>query len=72
MEGTLRFWKDSRGFGFIEPALGSRVGGSIFLHISGLADRDTKLIEGARLTFDTAPNNSEKHPLKAINVAVLA
>jgi cold shock CspA family protein len=71
MEGTLRFWNAERGFGFIDPALGTRVGGSIFLHISGLADTDVQLMEGARLKFDTVHSKSIKHPLTAINVVVL-
>jgi len=71
-EGSLRYWNDARGWGIIEAAPGMKTGGGIFLHVSNLADKDAKLTEGCRLTFETQPNTSVKHPLKAVNVVVVA
>ncbi len=58
-EGTVKFFNDTKGFGFISPAVG---GEDIFVHSSGLID---KIREGDTVTFET-----EKGPkgLNAVRV----
>jgi cold shock CspA family protein len=70
MQGTITYWKDERGFGFIDPD--ERGIKSIFLHISNCADKKTVLQEGMRVEFESLPNPNTKHPVKAVNVVVLA
>jgi cold shock CspA family protein len=61
-EGTVKFFDDSKGYGFI-TVKGS--GESLFTHIKSHID---EIKEGNRVTFDIAPG--EKGPV-AINVKVL-
>ena len=48
MNGTVKFFNDQKGFGFICPEDGSK---DVFVHISKL-DGDT-LQEGQRVSFET-------------------
>jgi len=58
-EGTVKFFNETKGFGFIKPAGG---GDEIFVHVSGLID---KIRENDRVTFDV--QNGRKG-LNAVNV----
>lgn len=58
-EGTVKFFNETKGFGFIKPNDG---GDEIFVHVSGLID---KIRENDRVTFDV--QNGRKG-LNAINV----
>lgn len=58
-EGTVKFFNESKGFGFISPANG---GADIFVHVSGLRH---KVKEGDKVTFEV--ENSQKGPT-AVNV----
>ena len=49
IEGTLKFWNDERGFGFIEPTLG---GQEIFVHVKAFDVRLGRPQIGQRLTFE--------------------
>ena len=44
--GTVKFFNDSKGFGFITPEEGNK---DVFVHISGLVD---EVNEGDRVSFD--------------------
>ncbi|HAD80380.1 MULTISPECIES: cold-shock protein [Empedobacter] len=58
-EGTVKFFNESKGFGFISNANG---GEDVFVHVSGLID---KVIENDQVTFDIEKG---KKGLMAVNV----
>ncbi len=63
--GTVKFFNQSRGYGFITPDDGGK---DVFLHISALQQSELPpLDEGARVTFETEPDRRGKGP-QAINV----
>lgn len=49
LSGTLRSWKDDRGFGFIAPTHG---GAELFVHISALPRDGTRPTVGEKLTYE--------------------
>ncbi|GAA5089779.1 cold-shock protein [Chryseobacterium ginsengisoli] len=59
-QGTVKFFNEAKGFGFISPADGSK---DIFVHSSGLISRSIR--ENDKVTFDV--QNSERG-LNAVNV----
>lgn len=64
-EGTVKWFNDSKGFGFIQ----SESGQDVFVHHSEIqADGYRSLPEGARVEFELA--QSEKGP-RATNVRIL-
>ena len=63
--GTVKFFNQSKGFGFITPDQGGK---DVFVHVtaverSGLGPPD----EGMRVSFDTEPDKRGKGP-KAVNL----
>ncbi len=60
--GTVKFFSNPRGFGFITPDDGGK---EVFVHQSGLTD---EIAEGDKVSYDV--EESEKG-LNAINVKVL-
>ena len=60
-EGTVKFFNESKGFGFIKPASGE----DIFVHASGLIDQ---VRENDRVSFDVQDG---RKGLNAINVKVI-
>ena len=61
-EGTVKFFNETKGFGFITPANG---GSDVFVHIS---DLQGEIREGDKVTFDV--QDGRKGP-NAVNVTVL-
>ncbi|MPR32087.1 cold-shock protein [Salmonirosea aquatica] len=61
-EGTVKFFNDTKGFGFISPVDG---GQDIFVHVSGLAD---DIRENDRVSYDVEQG---KKGLNAVNVKVI-
>jgi cold shock protein len=61
--GTVKFFNETKGFGFIVPANG---GAEIFVHSSGLID---KIRENDTVEFDT---ENGKKGINATNVKVVA
>jgi CspA family cold shock protein len=61
-EGTVKFFNDTKGFGFISPSDGSA---DIFVHVSGLA---SDIREADKVSYDV--QNGPKG-LNATNVRVI-
>ncbi len=61
-EGTVKFFNETRGFGFISPANG---GEEIFVHLSGLID---SIRESDSVSYEMAQG---KKGLNAVNVKVI-
>ena len=59
-EGTVKFFNETKGFGFITPSNG---GEDIFVHTSGLATRTIR--ENDRVTYEVTQG---KKGLNAVNV----
>ncbi|MEM8750769.1 MAG: cold-shock protein [Pseudomonadota bacterium] len=67
MQGTVKFFNASKGYGFITPDDG---GSDIFVHISAVEQSGmTSLNEGQKITFDVEPDRKGKGP-KAIDLKV--
>jgi CspA family cold shock protein len=50
--GTVKFYNDMKGFGFIQPNDGSK---DVFVHATALERAGMRnLVEGQKVTFDTA------------------
>jgi CspA family cold shock protein len=64
--GTVKWFDESKGFGFITPADGSK---DVFVHFSAIADQGgfRTLAEGQEVSFDT--ENGPKGP-QAVNVKI--
>ncbi|TBF19515.1 cold-shock protein [Rhizobium ruizarguesonis] len=64
-KGTVKFFNQDKGFGFITPDGGAK---DVFVHISALqASGIQSLREGQQVTFDTEPDRMGKGP-KAVNI----
>ena len=64
--GTVKWFNDQKGFGFITPDEGTK---DLFVHQSGIVgDGYKSLSEGAKVSYDS--ESGEKGP-KAVNVQAL-
>jgi len=61
-EGTVKFFNETKGFGFIKPTNG---GQDIFVHVSGLID---EIRENDKVTYEV---QNGKKGLNAVNVKVI-
>ncbi|ROS72085.1 cold-shock protein [Cellulomonas sp. PhB143] len=64
-DGTVSWFEDAKGFGFIAPDAG---GADVFVHVKALGPGLTELAEGARVTYDVV--DGDKGP-NARNVQVV-
>ena len=65
MKGTVKFFNQDKGFGFITPEGGAK---DVFVHISALqASGIQTLRDGQVVSFDTEPDRMGKGP-KAVNI----
>ena len=56
--GTVKWFNPARGFGFIEPADGSK---DVFVHISALEQSDLEqLLEGQKVQFEVERGQNGK------------
>lgn len=63
--GTVKFFNDAKGFGFITPEGGAK---DVFVHISAVQRSGMAgLAEGQKVTFDVEPDRMGKGP-KAVNL----
>ena len=63
--GTVKFFNQDNGFGFITPDGGAK---DVFVHISALQAAGLQsLKEGQKVSFDTEPDRMGKGP-KAVNI----
>jgi CspA family cold shock protein len=63
--GTVKFFNNEKGFGFIRPDDGSR---DVFVHISAVTSSGIgALNEGQRISFEVEPDKRGKGP-KAVNL----
>ena len=60
--GTVKFFNETKGFGFITPEDGSK---DLFVHVSGLVD---EIRENDKVSFDVEEGQKG---LNAVNVTVL-
>ncbi len=52
IKGTVKFYNDQKGFGFIQPDDGSK---DVFVHATALERAGLRgLVEGQKVSFDTA------------------
>jgi len=59
--GTVKFFNDAKGFGFITPEDGSK---DVFVHVNGLTD---EIREGDKVSYDVEEGQKG---LNAVNVKV--
>jgi CspA family cold shock protein len=64
--GTVKFFNNEKGYGFIKPDDGSR---DVFVHVSAVTRSGLgTLNEGQRVSFDIEDDNRGRGP-KAVNLA---
>ena len=62
IKGTVKWYDQSRGFGFIEPQVG---GEAVFVHATALQSaRIAVLKDGQRVQFDLTPSKNGKAAVK--------
>ncbi len=67
MTGTVKFFNQDKGFGFITPEDGAK---DVFVHISAVQSSGLNgLNDGQKVSFDTEPDKRGKGP-KAINLTL--
>jgi CspA family cold shock protein len=65
-KGTVKFFNQDKGFGFITPEGGAK---DVFVHISALQAAGLQTLkDGQQVTFDTEPDRMGKGP-KAVNIS---
>ena len=68
--GTVKWFNDAKGFGFISDDNG---GDDVFVHFSAIVTQDSgrkSLYEGQKVTYDTETDPMDSRKLRAVNVCV--
>ena len=64
--GTVKWFNEQKGFGFISDEDGS---GDVFVHFSAIAAEGFKtLAEGQKVSFEVEPDPKNSDKLRAVNV----
>lgn len=64
--GTVKWFNESKGFGFIQNDNG---GDDVFVHFSAIvSDGFKSLADGQKVTFDTEKDPKDSRKLRAVNV----
>lgn len=67
-QGTVKWFNDEKGFGFISDNSGK---GDVFVHFSAIVGEGFKsLKEGQQVTFDTEADPKNPQKMRAVNVIV--
>lgn len=66
MNGTVKWFNEAKGFGFISNDDGS---GDVFVHFSAIqGDGFKTLAEGQKVTYDVEPDPKDSRKMRAANV----
>lgn len=66
--GTVKWFNESKGFGFISNDDGS---GDVFVHFSAIQSDGFKVLtEGQKVTYDTETDPKDSRKLRAVNVRI--
>ena len=66
--GTVKWFNESKGFGFISNNDGS---GDVFVHFSSIQSEGFKnLIEGQKVSYDVEPDPKDSRKIRAANVRI--
>ncbi|MCI1989976.1 MAG: cold-shock protein [Oscillospiraceae bacterium] len=69
MNGTVKWFNESKGYGFISNDEG---GDDVFVHFSSIVGDGFKtLAEGQKVTFDVEPDPKSSGKMRAVNVQPL-
>ncbi len=69
-KGTVKLFKNDKGFGFIIPENGQANDNGIFFHISAVNGGLTELQAGQEVTYDTEFDEKRKND-RAVNINVI-
>lgn len=66
--GTVKWFNEEKGFGFISNDSG---GDDVFVHFSAIASQGFKtLAEGQKVTFETEQDPKSRNKFRAVNVNI--
>lgn len=66
--GTVKWFNEEKGFGFIANDKGNE---EVFVHFSAIqTDGFKTLAEGQKVSYDTEPDPKDSRKLRAINVRI--
>ncbi len=66
LNGTVKWFNEEKGFGFISNDDGS---GDVFVHFSAIQGTGFRtLAEGQHVTYETEPDPKDSRKLRAVNV----
>lgn len=66
MQGTVKWFNETKGFGFISNDEG---GDDVFVHFSAIqTDGFKTLAEGQKVSYETEPDPKDSGKLRAVNV----
>ena len=68
-QGTVKWFNEEKGYGFISNDNGS---GDVFVHFSAIQGNGFRtLAEGQKVTYDTEPDPKDSNKLRAANVQIV-
>ncbi len=70
VNGTVKWFNDGKGYGFISPDEG---GEDVFVHFSAIQTEGFRTLkEGQKVSFETEPDPKDSGKLRAVNVVPLS